>query len=160
MVYTEIKKVNGREYFYRVLSIRKDKKISKRRIYLGKELSKEHLVKKENEADDILLAKKKARARREVEKIKKKIVGILRKNKVVAAGIFGSYARGENRKNSDVDILIQIDPKYGKKISFFDIIGLKHLLEEKLGRKIDLVEYNTIKSLIRDRILNEEVKII
>ncbi len=41
---------------------------------------------------------------KEIEKIKKKIVPILKKNKVVRAGIFGSYARGENKKNSDVDI--------------------------------------------------------
>lgn len=43
-----------------------------------------------------------------IESIKKKIVPILKKHGVVRAGIFGSYARGEQNKNSDVDILIEV----------------------------------------------------
>lgn len=51
MVYTEIKEVNGKKYFYRVLSIRKGNKINKKRIYLGVNLDKSGLSKKEENAD-------------------------------------------------------------------------------------------------------------
>lgn len=51
MAYTEIQEKNGRKYYYRVRSIKKDKKVSKKKIYLGVDLSKEELMKKEKEAD-------------------------------------------------------------------------------------------------------------
>jgi len=92
-----------------------------------------------------------------INKIKSKIVKILKKNKVVRAGIFGSYARGEQKKNSDIDILVEIK---AKKFSLFDFAGIKIELEEKLGRKVDLVEYKMIKPRIKDNILNSEVRII
>lgn len=51
MVYTEIKLVNGNKYYYRVKSIRKDKKVKKERIYLGANLSKKILIRKISKAD-------------------------------------------------------------------------------------------------------------
>jgi Fic family protein len=51
MAYTEIKNKNGARYYYRVLSIRKGKKIDKKRIYLGLNLSDDILAKKIKEAD-------------------------------------------------------------------------------------------------------------
>ena len=92
-----------------------------------------------------------------IEKIKKKIVPILKKNKVVRAGIFGSYVRGENKKNSDIDILVEINDE---KMSLLGFIRLGRELEEALRKKVDLVEYSVIKPLIKNRILNEEVRII
>ncbi|HIH63240.1 MAG: hypothetical protein QT05_C0010G0005 [archaeon GW2011_AR13] len=93
---------------------------------------------------------------KQIELIKKKIMPILKKNKVVRAGIFGSYARGEQKKNSDVDILVEIK----KRISLFDFAGIKIELEEKLGKKVDLVEYKIINPRIRENIINSEVRII
>ncbi|MBI5148752.1 Fic family protein [Candidatus Pacearchaeota archaeon] len=55
MVYTEIKDVKGKRYYYRVKSIRKDGKVKKERIYLGKNLKKEALSKAEKEADKELV---------------------------------------------------------------------------------------------------------
>jgi len=75
---------------------------------------------------------------------------------VIKAGIFGSYARGEQKKNSDVDVLI----KYKNKKSLLDFVGLQQELEDKLKKKVDLLTYNSINHLIKERILNEEVKII
>ena len=72
------------------------------------------------------------------------------------AGIFGSAARGQLRRRSDVDILVELS----QPISLFDFVGLKLELEEALGRKVDLVEYGAIKPLIRERILGEEVSIL
>jgi len=94
---------------------------------------------------------------KELEEIKKKIIPLLKKNKVVRAGIFGSYARGEQKKNSDIDILVEIN---NKALSLLGFIAIKHKMEEILKKKVDLVEYNVIKSLIKERVLNEEIRII
>ena len=50
-------------------------------------------------------------------------------------GIFGSYARNEQTKESDLDILVN----FGETISLLDIIGLEQELSEKLGVKVDLL---------------------
>lgn len=54
MVYTEIKRVNGKKYYYRVKSVREGKKVGKKRVYLGEGLTHESLLKKETEADKVL----------------------------------------------------------------------------------------------------------
>lgn len=92
-----------------------------------------------------------------IEKIKPKIVEILRKNGVKKAGIFGSYARGEARKKSDVDIFVEIS---NKNLNLLDIISIKLQLEKAIKKKVDLVEYILIKPLIRKNILEEEVRIL
>jgi len=154
MVYTEIKEKNEKKYFYRVLSVRTGEKVSKKRKYLGVNLNKEDLTKKEAEADEKLIINSK---NTEIEKIKNKIKYILKKNKVKRAGIFGSYARGEQKDNSDIDILVEIN---NKKMSLLGFINFKNKLEEILKTKVDLVEYKLIRPEIKDTILNEEVKII
>lgn len=55
MPYTEIQERNGKKYYYRVKSIRKGKKVTKKRIYLGVNLEKKEIKKKENNADNKLL---------------------------------------------------------------------------------------------------------
>src|SRR3989344_1836967 len=55
MPYTEIKEKNGKKYYYRVKSIRKGDKISKKRVYLGADLDKTQIYKKELEADKELV---------------------------------------------------------------------------------------------------------
>ena len=55
MPYTEIKEKNEKKYYYRVKSIRNGDKISKKRIYLGVNLNKNHVYKKELEADKELV---------------------------------------------------------------------------------------------------------
>ncbi len=84
--------------------------------------------------------------------IKKQIVPILKRQGVTKAALFGSVARGEAKKRGDIDILIKL--KKGK--SLFDFVGLKLELEEKLGKKVDLVEYAAIKPSLKDIILNEQ----
>ena len=93
---------------------------------------------------------------KEIEKIKKKIIPVLKEFKVTKAGIFGSYARGEQKKNSDLDILIKIHNDAG----LLTLIGLKLELQKVIKRKVDLVEYSTIKPIIKNKILREEVKIL
>jgi len=94
---------------------------------------------------------------KQLMKFKKKAVPILKRNKVVKAGVFGSFARGEAKKKSDIDILIEVK---AKKFSLLDLVGLELELKEKLKRKVDLVEYSTIHPLLKERILREEVPIL
>ena len=128
----------------------------KKRIYLGAGLSESGLSKMEKEADMNLVPGKTRRKNKEIEKIKRKIVGILRKNKITKAGIFGSYARGKQKKNSDIDILIEPHSK----MSLLDISGLKIELEKPLGKKVDLVSYKYIHPYLKKKILESEIKII
>lgn len=91
-----------------------------------------------------------------IEEIKRKILPILQRYGVKRAGLFGSYVREEMREDSDIDILVEIDGD----ISLLDFVGLKLEIEEALGRKVDLVEYDTIKPLLRERILNGQVVLL
>jgi predicted nucleotidyltransferase len=92
----------------------------------------------------------------DIEKISEIIIPVLRRNGVVEAGIFGSFARGEAGRKSDIDILIRF---HGRK-SLLDLVGLKLELEKSLGRNVDVAEYSVIHPLLRDRILKEEVKVL
>jgi predicted nucleotidyltransferase len=156
MVYTEIKEKNGKKYYYRVKSMREGSKFKKERIYLGKNLPKSELILKEEEADTKLNIEKKVKKSKALKILIKKIKKILEENKIQQAGIFGSYARGEQRKESDIDILIQP----AKDMSLLDISGLKIELEKILGKKVDIVSYNYIHPYLKNKILESEVKII
>lgn len=92
----------------------------------------------------------------EINKIAKIILGILMKFNVARAGIFGSYARGEQNKKSDIDILVEFK---GER-SLFDLVELEMLLRKALNKKVDLLTYNSINPLLKKRILNEEVRIL
>ena len=92
-----------------------------------------------------------------IERIKLKALPILKRYNVVRAGIFGSYARGDNKKNSDIDILIEVK---GRKFSLFDLVGLKIDLENKLKTKVDVLTYKSIYPPLKETILSEEVKIL
>jgi len=92
----------------------------------------------------------------EIERIKKKIIPVLKEYKVTKAGIFGSYARGKQKKNSDIDILIEINDDAG----LLTLIGLKLDLQKVIKRKVDLVEYETIREELKGNILNDEIKIL
>ena len=92
-----------------------------------------------------------------IKEIKSRLKNIFKRHKIVRAGICGSYAKGEQKDNSDIDVLIEIKDK---KISLLDLAGLKIELEEAFEKKIDLVEYSKIKPILRDDILKEEIRII
>jgi hypothetical protein len=91
-----------------------------------------------------------------IDEIKRKILSILKRYKVKRAGIFGSVVRGEENKESDIDILVEIVGR----MSLLDFAGLKLELEEALDQRVDLGEYSTIKPIIKEQILSEEVSIL
>ena len=79
------------------------------------------------------------------------------KFQVETIGIFGSYSQGQEKKKSDIDILVTFtEPNY---IDLLDFIALKQFLSRKLKTKVDLVEKESLKVRIKDRILKETIYI-
>jgi len=89
-------------------------------------------------------------------KTKKIIVGILKKHGVKRAAVFGSFARGEEKKRSDIDILVKVP----EKMSLLGFIGLELELEDELKRKVDLVEYDYVHPLLKDQIMAEQFPVL
>jgi len=73
--------------------------------------------------------------------------------KVENIGFFGSYVRGEQKKKSDLDVLVE----FYEPISLFQFIELEDLLSEKLGVKVDLVSKKALKPSIGQCILKEVI---
>jgi predicted nucleotidyltransferase len=86
---------------------------------------------------------------------------ILRQNKlllqehyqVTQLGIFGSYARGEQTPESDVDVLID----YERAPTLFKLVELQDFLSSLTGLRVDVVTKNGLKPRIRERVLSEVV---
>ena len=76
---------------------------------------------------------------------------ILREHDVEYAGIFGSRARGDNRPDSDLDLLV----RFRKPVGYFTIIGLEDQLSETHGRKVDLVTEGALSPHIKDRVITD-----
>ena len=88
--------------------------------------------------------------------IRKKVKPVLHKYKIKKASLFGSYARGEQGRKSDVDILVELS---NKSLSLVDFIRIKHDLEAALGKKVDLVEYKHLRNEIKKKVQREMVKL-
>lgn len=70
-------------------------------------------------------------------------------------GIFGSYARGEQNKYSDVDILV----RFYESATLFDLVGLSDLLEDKLKIKVDVVSERALRPELKNQILKEAIMV-
>jgi predicted nucleotidyltransferase len=66
-------------------------------------------------------------------------------------GVFGSFARGEVKETSDIDILVEFD----KAVGLFHFIDLQDRLGQILERKVDLATPDALHPVIKDEILNE-----
>ena len=77
------------------------------------------------------------------ETLTQQIAEYFKTQPVLKAWLFGSFARGEERDDSDVDILVKFDRTLP--ISLFAYVRMHRELEEKLGRKVDLVEEGTLR---------------
>jgi uncharacterized protein len=72
---------------------------------------------------------------------------------ITQLGIFGSYARGEQTQESDVDVLID----YDRAPTLFKLVELRDYLSSAIGLKVDIVTQNGLKPRIRERVLSEVV---
>lgn len=94
-----------------------------------------------------------------IEEIKKKLEKLKpvlkEKFEVKRIGIFGSYLKGEQKRGSDLDILVE----FYEPIGLLKFIALENLLGEALGVKVDLVMKDALKPRIGKHILEEVVNI-
>ena len=74
---------------------------------------------------------------------------------VAVVGIFGSYVRGKQARQSDIDLLAEIL----RPISLLEIVGAEIYLSEVLGEKVDLVPKRNVREELRESILKEAVSI-
>jgi len=73
--------------------------------------------------------------------------------KVKILGIFGSYVRGDNREDSDLDVLVE----FFKGASLLDHAGVQNYLTDLMGIKVDVVPKKNIRKELKDQILNETI---
>jgi hypothetical protein len=69
--------------------------------------------------------------------------------------VFGSVARGEERPDSDIDILVEIDPD--RHITVYDYVALKEYVSELFDGAVDVVSRNGLKPFIRPRVTAEAI---
>ena len=73
---------------------------------------------------------------------------LCRRNDVSKLSVFGSFARGEDRTDSDIDLLVEFSAPKG----LFDLVALEIQLSELLGRKVDLLTEQSVSPYLRDSI--------
>ncbi len=86
-----------------------------------------------------------------IDDIKIKIFPVLEKYGITKADIFGSFSRGEQREDSDVDLVVRL----GKSLSLFTFMDLKEDLIKALGRDVDVVTEDSIDKFMKPYIVPE-----
>lgn len=84
------------------------------------------------------------------------IKGITEKFNPKLLGVFGSYARNDHNKDSDMDILVE----FTSRLNLLEIIGLEQELSEKLGVKVDLVTINSVNNQIKSFIERDMISLL
>jgi hypothetical protein len=87
------------------------------------------------------------------ETMTKLIANYFKTQPVLKAWIFGSFSRGEERENSDVDILVVYDRS--QPIGLFKIASMNVDLEDILGRQVDLVEEKSLFPWVIDSVMKD-----
>jgi len=77
----------------------------------------------------------------------------LRSKGVTSLSIFGSVARGDTTPQSDIDVLIEVDPK--SEFDLIELVWLHDRLSDQLGRPVDVIMADAIRSDMRKTVLNE-----
>ncbi len=81
----------------------------------------------------------------------------LRDMGVKSISLFGSAVRDQNTSSSDIDVFIDVEP--GFRFSLLDLVGVKHFLEDNLGRKVDVATREGLNPRIKENIINESERI-
>lgn len=89
------------------------------------------------------------------EEIFKEIVRMLKNHGVRRIAVFGSYVRGEERPESDIDVIVE----FSERRSLLDIVGIEQELSDSIGIKVDLLTEKSISPYLIDRIKKEMVVI-
>ena len=91
------------------------------------------------------------------EETRAKIIELCKKNKVRELSIFGSRARGDNRPNSDYDLLVEFFPNAG--IGLVEYCRLQLDLARVLRKRVDLVSKKGLREYVRENVL-EDARVI
>jgi len=89
------------------------------------------------------------------DEVKKKIISVLTGHGAVKISIFGSFARGEERPESDIDIIVRFEPPK----SLLQLIRIEEEVKIAVNRNIDLLTENSISPYLADTIRRDEVVI-
>jgi len=81
------------------------------------------------------------------------IEAICQRHHIRRLAVFGSYARGESRPESDIDVLVEFEKD--AKIGFLELARIQRELSELFQRSVDLVPVSGLKTLIREEVLRE-----
>jgi uncharacterized protein len=85
-----------------------------------------------------------------------RVLPFLRRYGARRAGLFGSYARGEADASSDLDLLVELP----QGASLLDLIGLQQDLSDELGLQVEATTYRALHPQLRDRVLQDEIRIL
>lgn len=88
--------------------------------------------------------------------IQREVIAVLQRRGVAHAGVFGSFARGEQRPDSDLDLLVEFEGWS----SLIDMAGLRLDLQDLLGRRVDVVTPDGLSPSIRDHVMRDLVVIL
>ena len=77
------------------------------------------------------------------------------KYRVIEIGIFGSYVKGEQKEESDVDVLVEFETP----VSLLHIVSLENHLSDILGIKVDVVPKKNIRAELKDSIIREVIPV-
>ena len=73
----------------------------------------------------------------------------LRARGVIHAALFGSVARGEDRPDSDIDVMVEIDPDSHERMDVFDYVGIVHAIEDLFPTPVDVSNRVAMKDHVR-----------
>lgn len=88
--------------------------------------------------------------------IQREVIAVLQRRGVAHAGVFGSFACGEQRPDSDLDLLVEFEGWS----SLIDMAGLRLDLQDLLGRRVDVVTPDGLSPSIRDHVMRDLVVIL
>lgn len=79
----------------------------------------------------------------------------LRRRGVVRAALFGSVARGEGRPDSDIDIMVELDPEVVR--TLFDYVGVKLVIGDLFETAVDVVDRQGLKADVRPHVMQDAI---
>ena len=87
--------------------------------------------------------------------IQEKLIGAIQanphKDEIRKVSLFGSYAYGKPKKDSDVDVLIEFEPKAS--VGLFKFVRIQRAFSEFVGKKVDLLTPSALSKYFRDEVL-------
>lgn len=91
-----------------------------------------------------------------IPEIKNRIIPVLKKYGIKKAALFGSIVRGESTKDSDIDILVEMP----ETATLLELASLKIELEKILKKNVDILTYDSLHHLLKDKILHEQEAVL